>query len=138
MKKISIIIIISLILCGFGCQRSLMVKKQDESLTYVKKEKSLLHRASRDVELEEYAYLQDNYTFTNNSLYYNALKIHPFPWQNFEHINVSIKNVYTVQTPVIDSFLTGTLFAISSAVIARQMYKGNLYRIPPSPEQFNR
>jgi hypothetical protein len=109
-----------------------MVKKPDESLTYAKKDKGLLHRASHDAELAKYTYLQDNYTFTNNALYYNALKIHPYPWQKFEHINVSIKNIYTVQTPVIDSFLTGTLFAISSAIIFHQTYKGHNIRIPPS------
>jgi hypothetical protein len=108
-----------------------MVKKEDEHLTYVKNEKGLLYRAARNAELAKYAYLHDHNTFINNALYYNALKIDPYPWQNFERINVSIKNIYTIQTPVIDSFVTGTLFAISSALILHQTYKGNYIRIPP-------
>jgi hypothetical protein len=109
-----------------------MVKKEDESLPHLEKDKSFLHRASRDAERAKYIYLQDNYTFTNNALYYNALKIDPYPWQNYKRFDVSIRNIYTIQTPRIDSFLTGTLVAASAALIIHQTYKGHNIRIPPA------
>jgi hypothetical protein len=109
-----------------------MVKQEDKNLSYLEEEKGFLHRASRDEEQAKYIYLYDKYPFTNNAFYYNALKIAPYPWQNFERINISIKNIYSIQTPVIDSFLKGTLFAASSALIMHHVYKGKDIRLPPS------
>ena len=130
-KNIALVLILSVVFSTLGCQQSLMMKKEDESLPYLEKEKGFLYRASRDAERAKYIYLQDNYTFTNNALYYNALKIDPYPWQNFKRFDVSIRNIYTIQTPRIDSFLTGTLVAASAALIIHQTYKGHNIRIPP-------
>ena len=101
-KNIALVLILSVVFSTLGCQQSLMMKKEDESLPYLEKEKGFLYRASRDAERAKYIYLQDNYTFTNNALYYNALKIDPYPWQNFKRFDVSIRNIYTIQTPRIN------------------------------------
>jgi hypothetical protein len=132
MKNITLVLILSVLFSTLGCQQSLMMKKEDEHISYLSQEKGLLHRAAREAEQAQYSFLYDDYTFTNNALYYNALRIDPYPWQNFKRIDVSISNIYTVQTPVIDSFLTGTLFAASTALILHQTYKGNSIRIPPN------
>jgi hypothetical protein len=124
MKKISIILILSVIFSSLGCQQSYMTKKGDESLPYLEEDKGFLYRASRDAEQAKYSALYDNYAFTKNALYYSALKVTDYPWQKFDRINISIKNLYLIHTPVIDSFLTGTLVAASSALIIYQgMYK---------------
>jgi hypothetical protein len=132
MKNIRDLLILAIMISSLGCQQSYMMKKEDESLSYLQEEKGLLYRASQQAEQTKYNYLQEKYTFTINALYYNALKIDPYPWQNFERINISITNIYSIQTPVIDSFLKGTLFAASSALIIHQAYKGRDIRLPPA------
>jgi hypothetical protein len=107
------------------------MKKEDKSLSYLKENKGFLYRASRNAEQVKYNDLYDNYTFTNDALYYNALKIAPYPWQNFERVDIQIRNIYTIHTPAIDSFLTGTLVAASSALIIYQgMYKDKYIPLP--------
>ena len=131
MKYISCILILSVIFSSLGCQQSYMTKKEDKNLPYLEKDKSFLSRASRDVEQAKYIYLYDKYTFTNNALYYSALKIAPYPWQNFKQIDIQIRDIYAIHTPGIDSFLTGSLVAASSALIISQgLYKNKYITLP--------
>jgi hypothetical protein len=107
-----------------------MTKKEDKNLPYLEKDKSFLSRASRDVEQAKYRDLYDKYAFTKNALYYSTLKVMEFPWQNYDRINISIKNLYLIHTPEIDSFFTGTLVAASTALIIYQgLYKDQYIRI---------
>jgi hypothetical protein len=131
MKYITCLLIFCIIFSSFGCQQSYIAKKNDESLSYLEEEKSFLYRASRDAEQAKYSALYDNYAFTKNALYYSALKVTDYPWQKYDRINITIKNMYFIHTPVIDSFLTGTLVAASSALIIYQgMYKNKYISIP--------
>jgi len=131
MKNISFILILSVIISSLGCQQSYIAKKNDESLHYLEKEKGFLYRASREVEEAKYNNLSDKYAFSKNALYYSAFKVTNYPWQKYNRINISIKNMYLIHTPEIDSFLTGTLVAASSALIIHQkIYKNQYFPIP--------
>ena len=131
MKNLSNILILAVLFSSFSCQKSYITKKENESLPYLEKNKGFLYRASRDVEQAKYIYLYDKYTFTNNALYYSALKIAPYPWQKFRQVDIQIRDIYAIHTPRIDSFLTGSLVAASSALIISQgLYKNKYITLP--------
>ena len=83
MKNISIILILSLIFSSLGCQQSYITKKENESLPYLKEDKNILSRAARDAERDKFNNLSNKYTYTNDALFFSALKVTPNPWQNF-------------------------------------------------------